>query len=198
MLAASIVVAQLVGAPPVSAQQTSDGDRAVIEAFQKARAARDLNRALAQFNDDAVVSVQTTTATQVYAGRDQIRAFLQTVALPRQTLMQSGYRSDGTFVRWTERDEDRSQSVDTAVQAIVDSGRISMLVVQQSEPFLGSAAAGAGASVPSLAWPAALGMLLMLYLGFVFRPRRRRPTSELDGRLLRAMRQAHADTDRAA
>ena len=205
-LAASIAIilsAPLFGAQPAMAQADGGADSSVVEAFQDARAKGDLNGALAAFNTDAVIAVQTTRTTQVYAGQDQIRAYLQKVALPQQTLMHSGYRSDGTYVRWTERDEDPRQSIDAALQATVESGRISMLVIRQSEPVLSGAPAARdtteqAAEVPSLAWPAALGLILMLCLGFVFRPRRRRPASELDGRLLRAMRQAHVDTHHAS
>ena len=205
-LAASIAIfltAPLFGAPTVMAQESGDADSSVVEAFQDARAAGDLNGALAAFNNDAVIAVQTARTTRVYAGPNQIRTYLQSVLLSQQTLMHSGYRSDGTYVRWIERDEAPGQSIDATLQAKVESGRISMLVVRQGEPFL-SGAPSAGdattqsAEVPSLAWPAALGLILMLCLGFVYRPRRRQRASELNGRLLRAMRQAHLDTHHAS
>ncbi len=204
VVAASIAVSQLAAAAPrVMAQTALDGDSAVVETFQDARAAGDLSGALAQFRDDAIVTVQTGRSTQIFSGHDQIRVYLQTVALPSRALMHSGYRSDGTFVRWTERDEDARQTSDNAAQATIESGRISMLLVNRSEPFPSQVGATTSSgdqtpSVPSIAWAAALGTGLMLLLGLVFRPRRRRSASVLDGRLVRAMRQAHVDDRRAA
>jgi hypothetical protein len=185
-------------ATPIAAQQV-DPTAAVVDSFERARAAGDVNAAIGQFADDAVVTVQAGRSTQVFAGRDQIRAYLLNMAMPSRALMRSAYRIDGPFVRWTERDEDATKTVDAVVQATVQAGRISTLLFQQSEPFGSSMATAATTRVaaeaphqaPSLAWAAALGSAFMLVVGFFFRPRRRRPTaSVLGGRMLWAMRQA--------
>jgi hypothetical protein len=197
--ALAAVLAMLVAsATPISAQQV-DPTAAAVDSFERARAAGDVNAAINQFADDAVVTIQAGRATQVFAGRDQIRAYLLNTAVPARALMRSAYRVDGPFVRWTERDEDAAKTVDSVVQATVQSGRISTLLFQQSEPFGGSLTTAATTRVaaeqpseaPSLAWAAALGSAFMLVVGWFFRPRpRRQSVSQLDGRLLRAMRQS--------
>jgi hypothetical protein len=198
MLAGMLAMYLAMSAAPAVAQQV-DPTAAVIDTFERARATGDLGTAIAQFADDAVVTVQTGRATQVYAGRDQIRAYLLNVAMPARALMRSAYRVDGPFVRWTERDEDTSKTVDAVVQATVQSGHISTLLFQQSAPFGSSVPSAATTPVaadqlheaPSLAWAAALGAAFLLVVGWFFRPRRRRPSaSVLDGRLLQAMRES--------
>jgi hypothetical protein len=187
----------IASATPAAAQQV-DPTAAVVDSFERARAAGDVNAAMAQFADDAVVTVQSGRATQVFAGRDQIRAYLLNLAMPSRALMRSAYRVDGPFVRWTERNEDTTRTLDAVVQATVQSGRISTLLFQQSEPFGSSMPTAATTRVadqqheaPSLAWAAALGSAFMLVVGWFFRPRRRRRSaSQLDGRLLQAMRQS--------
>jgi hypothetical protein len=173
--------------------QPSLDSETVVDQLAQARTATSLDRALALFADDAVITVQAGKATQVFAGRDQVRAYLQAVALPSRVLMRSTYRVDGPFVRWTERLEQPHQMVDATVQATVQSGRIETLVVQQNEPF-GSSVAAPSAELneaheaPSLAWAAALGSGFLLVVGFFFRPRRRASRSGLSGRLVRSLR----------
>src|SRR4051812_9962055 len=177
---------------PVLAQPAPDIS-AVVETLARTRAARDLDGALGQFADDAVVTIQSGRATQVFAGRDQVRAYLQGVASSR-SLMRSSYRVDGAFVRWSERDEDSAQTFDTVVQATIQNGRISTLLIQQTQAFgtvTGAGTAAAPRQPPSLAWALGLGSAFALGLGLVFRPRRRQTQSVLDGRLVSAMRSYH-------
>jgi hypothetical protein len=183
-------------ATPIAAQQV-DPTAAVVDSFERARAAGDVNAAIGQFADDAVVTVQAGRSSQVFAGRDQIRAYLLNMAMPSRALMRSAYRIDGPFVRWTERDEAPQQMVDSMVQATIRAGRITSLIYQQSEPYgvqsaPARAAANQPAQVPSLAWAAALASTGLLLVLLCSRPRRRASRSELDGRLLAAMRQSSA------
>jgi hypothetical protein len=196
LLAPTLAVALLLATSQLAVAQPVDDGGVVIDTFQRARASGDLSGALAQFADDAVVTIQAGRATQVFAGRDQVRAYLQTVAMPARALMHSAYRVDGPYVRWTERDEEVSKTSDAMVQATVQSGRISMLLLQQTEAFGAMTATPRAApeqptAAPSLAWAMALGSGFMLLLGLVFRPRRRSATSRLSGRLVRAMRSYH-------
>src|SRR4051812_4893381 len=105
LTAGTLALAVLATPMTSAAAQPLDGAGAIVDAFEQARAAGDFSTALAQFADDAVITVQSGRATQVFAGRDQVRAYLLSVAMPARSLMRSAYRVDGPFVRWTERNE---------------------------------------------------------------------------------------------
>jgi hypothetical protein len=116
--------------------------------------------------------------------------------MPTHVLMRSVYRVDGPFVRWTEREEHTTLTLDATVQATVQSGHISTLLYQQNESFGNTPAASVADpahEAPSLAWAAALGSGFMLIVGFFFRPRRRLASSALNGRLVTALRLTRSD-----
>ena len=197
------------GASAALAQTQSVDPSQVVDAFENARGAGDLDAALAQLADDAVVTVQGRT-TRAYAGQDQVRMYMQTFGLRFQTLMRSKPLVEGNKVTWTERDEySSSQAMDSTVIAIVTGNRISSLIYRNSDPFGAPTASKAstapqGRELPSVTWPAALSLLGFAVLGVVFgRPRRRASQSQLDGRLLFALQRQRAQDalharDRAA
>jgi hypothetical protein len=193
-------VAFAAGAGPRAVRAQTDDAGAVVLALESARARGDLEAALDQFADDAVVTVQSRS-TRAFAGEDQVRVFLQSVLLQAKPLMRSNLHVDGPLVTWTERDEQPRQTFDARVQAIVRSGRIVSLLFQLSDPFGAAAAAPeAGREVPAATWPVAFGLggLVMLVLAFTLPPRRRESPSALQGRLLVAMRRPTADRERRA
>jgi hypothetical protein len=193
VLVSSFVAALLLLTGVPAFAQSAPNNSLVVDAFERTRSGNDLDGALAQFNDDAVVTIQSGRTTQVFAGRDQVRAYLTGVASSR-ALMRSTYEIDGAFVRWTERDEDPSQTFDATMQATIQNGRISTLLVQQTQGFAAPATprgSVAPRQTPSLAWALGLGSALTLCLGLVFRPRQRSSQSRLDGRLVNGMRSYH-------
>ena len=190
-VAASCAVLLLLSTATVALAQISNDGETVVDQLAQARTGGDLERAMALFADDAVITIQAGRATQVFAGREQVRAYLRSVLMPTHVLMRSVYRVDGPFVRWTEREEHTTLTLDATVQATVQSGHISMLLYQQNETFgnaAGASVATPAHEAPSLAWAAALGSGFMLVVGFFFRPRRRSVTSALSGRMVRALR----------
>jgi hypothetical protein len=191
-----VVLCLAVGGPAVASGQTQSTDPAtVMETYERARAAGDVDAALAQFADDAVVTVQGRAAKS-YSGKDQVRAYLETVGVRFKLIMRSSPLVQGVTVSWIERDEFPTMSIDATVLAIIRSGSISSLIYRNGDPFGfqpgGASAAAATApprarELPSYAWPAALALLGMALISVIFgRPRRRTP-SRLDGRLLVAL-----------
>jgi hypothetical protein len=188
ILLVGLALQAVANALPAVAQ--SDDAGAVVNAFESASAQGDVEAALDHFADDAVVTLQTRS-TQAYAGRDQVRIFLQAVLLRSRSLMRSTLHVDGPLVTWTERDEQPRQAFDARVQAIVRSGRIVSLLYQLGDPLgLSAAPVESGRELPTVTWPVAFGIggLVMLILAFSLPPRRRESRSALQGRLLVAMR----------
>jgi hypothetical protein len=183
-----------------------DDSQQVIAAFELARGAGDVDATLAQFADDAVVTVQGRTSRS-YEGKEQVRKFLQTVGVQFQTLMHSSPLMQGDSMTWTERDKNKQVAFDATVVATVRMGRITSLIYRTTEPFgstLGTqqvALEQAPAELPSFAWAAGLALVGLALLAVVFgRPRRPASQSQLDGRLLlelRRQRELEGD-DRAA
>ena len=166
----------------------------VIEAFEQARSAGDLDSALAQFEDDAVIALQGSASVS-YHGKDQVRTYLHTFGVQYRTVLRSTPEVQGNTVTWTEHDEIEHHAWDMTVLAVVRSGYIASLWYHQSEP--GSVAPQATGQrrpgeLPAVTWLGLLGLLGMLLLGLVSRrPRQHGSASQLDGRLLRALRSRH-------
>jgi hypothetical protein len=183
------------------AQPAGDPMVTVIEAYQQARAAGDVDAMVAQFADGAVVSVQGRQ-TQTFSGRNQVRVYAQTLAVQYRAITRTVPHVDGMLVSWTEHAQiwQSQQTVDAHVQAIVSSGRIISMLYSTAEPSngsiqAGSASAGSAAAkadrpreLPSATWPAVLAGIGFVLLGLAFGlPRRRTTGSQLDGRLLRSL-----------
>ena len=188
-----------VGGPASVSAQAPPDPKQVVDAYERARAAGNLDAALAQFADDAVITVQGRSSKS-YAGRDQVRSYLDTVGVRFKTVMRSTPLVQGVTVTWTERDEFPTMALDATVIAIVRSGVISSLIYRDSDPF-GFVPDAAGASapappreLPSYAWPAALVLLGTALMTAVFgRPRRRASRSRLNGHLLLALQGRRQD-----
>ncbi|MBV9893537.1 MAG: hypothetical protein JO020_05150 [Chloroflexi bacterium] len=193
-------------APGVAAQ--SPDPQQVVDAFELARGAGDIDGALAQLADTAVITIQNQHSSRSFSGAVQLRSYLQTVGTHFQTAMRSRPMVQGSTVTWTERDQYGTQAVDATIVAVVSAGHIVALSYRTSDP-VGSPSGPADATsrqaieLPSMAWPAVLAVLGLGLLALVFgRPRRKASRSQLDGRLLVALRRDRAcevrDTERRA
>jgi hypothetical protein len=79
--------------------QAGTDPAAVITAYEMARNRRDLDAALTYFADDATVSQRAT----MYAGKDEIRKFLDTASARSRFVVVSDRHSSGNRVTWSER-----------------------------------------------------------------------------------------------
>jgi hypothetical protein len=169
--------AWLLGAGPAFAQ-VSDPP-VVIDAFQQARAARDVDRALALFTSDGSVTLDYRGPG--YGGREEIRQILTVLVLRGAPVQTSSRHVVGNTITWTERD----QNLDLAVEAVVKEGKIQSLVYRDEH-----AAAAEPTTLPVglLAFAAAAALVLVFagVLSLVGLPFLRRParSSRLQGRLL--------------
>jgi hypothetical protein len=192
---AAMLCVGLFAARGVAAQGILPEDpQKVVDAFVKARNAGDLDAALAQFSDDAIVSLQGPSLI-TYRGKDQVRSYLHAFGVHFQTVTRTAQVIQGNTVTWTEHNELEHHAWDTTVLAVVRSGHIASLWYRVSDGSIGPnvntmiSLQRRPGELPAITWAGALGLVGMLLLGFVFR-RRPRPTSgSLDGRLLVALRQ---------
>jgi hypothetical protein len=175
-------------APPLAAQ-VSDPP-VVIDAFERARNAQNVDAALAQFADDASITIEGRTP-QSFRGKDEIRRFLLVTvgrSVPRLT---SSRHVAGNTVTWTERVQGQLPTMlDLSVEAMVRDGKIRSIVYRLGAPAAQTGATGAA----PVALPAPLlGSLIVVgvcLLAVVLRTllvgsrSRGRPGSRLRGRLL--------------
>jgi hypothetical protein len=163
----------------------------VVEAFDHARSSGDVDAALAEFADNAVVIVQGLS-TQTFLGKDQIRTYLSTNGVRVQMLMRSTSRVDGTSVTWIERDQAANQTIDATYSVVVENGQITSLQYRANTIFGASTGAAGPApqeprELPSAMWPAALSFLGLVAL-LVMSRRPGQSDSRLTGQLLSRMR----------
>jgi hypothetical protein len=176
----------------------------VVEAFERARGAADVDAALAQFADTAVITIRGRT-TMTFAGATQLRSYMQSIGTRFQIVMRSRPLVQGSTVTWTERDQFSGQTLDATVVAVVSAGRIVSLTYRDdlSDASRSALAAGVGNAqprqLPSIAWPAGLALLGLGCLAVVFgRPRRKATRSQLDGRLLIELRRERERSEKKA
>jgi hypothetical protein len=172
------------------AQGTSPG--AVIYGYEYALGQQDINGAVGQFADDAVVTLQDAR-TRSLRGPDQIREFLMGAGFQGAPVLTSNRHVDGSAVTWTERTERPGEVLsgsDLTVQAVVRDGKIQSIVYRPGTLVL---AAGPGTEVTPESAATALLALLLLGLGLLslatVRPHVR-SGSRLRGRLIRNLRRA--------
>jgi hypothetical protein len=79
--------------------QAGSDPAAVVTAYEMARNRRDLDAAVSYFADDATISQRSTT----FAGKDEIRKFLDSVSARSRFVVISDRHSSGNRVTWTER-----------------------------------------------------------------------------------------------
>ena len=101
---------------------------AVVDSYERAWAHQDLDGALAQLSDAAVVTVHDPRARSL-AGRQQIQEFLQYTAMRGAPILTSPCQVAGNTVTWSERpDSEALNANDVTVQAVVLNGKIQSLV----------------------------------------------------------------------
>jgi hypothetical protein len=83
----------------LAAAQAGADPAAVVAAYEMARNQRDIDGALSFFADDATVSQRSTN----FAGKDEIRKFLDSVSVRSRFVVVSERRTSGNRVTWTER-----------------------------------------------------------------------------------------------
>lgn len=200
--AALTAIALLALATTAAAAQSTptpvDDPQHVIERFELARGAGDVDAALANMSDTAVITIQNQTSAHSYTGSVQLRGYLQTIGTRFQTLMRSRPLVQGNTVTWTERDQVDYQVIDATVVAIVSAGQIVAITYRDTNPLGTPGRLGARPAheqslpVPTLVWPAGLAIVGLVVITAMFaRPRRKASQSQLDGRLLVALRREH-------
>ena len=174
----------------------------VVEAFERARGADDVDGAMALFADTALVTMEGRT-NESFTGPTQLRTYMQTIGTRFQIVMRSRPLVQGTIVTWAERDQFFGHSLDATVIAVVSGGKILSLTYRDNQldaPRSQLAGApGPEQQIPSIAWPIGLTVIGGLLLGFVFgRPRRKASVSQLDGRLLLALQRERERSEKKA
>jgi len=97
LVGALLVIGSGVVATMARAQSGPDPG-AIIAGYESARGRRDVDGALAFFADDATITQRNAT----YAGKDEIRKFLET-SMARSRIDMSDRHASGNRVMWTER-----------------------------------------------------------------------------------------------
>jgi hypothetical protein len=186
-----VLVALVTSTAAVSAQSTptSTDPLQVVDAFELARGAGEVDAALAQLADTAVITVQSDS-TRSYSGAVQMRTSLQNSGIRFQTIMRSRRHVQGNSVTWIERDEYGTHPVEATVIAIVEDGHIVALSYRATDPPTASgrtdpATARQPIQLPNAAWAGALAVIGSgLLAGVSALPRRKASRSQLHGRLL--------------
>jgi hypothetical protein len=162
----------------------------VVEAFERARGAEDVDGAMALFTDSAVVTMEGRT-NEAFTGQAQLRTYMQTIGTRFQIVMRSRPVVQGAIVTWTERDQFFGHILDATVIAVVSGGKIVSLTYRDNQldaPRGQLAAPDQTRGIPAIVWPVGLVIVSGLLLGLTFgRPRRKASVSQLDGRLLLAL-----------
>jgi hypothetical protein len=195
-----LLFAVLVTSAAAQSIPTTIDPQQVVERFELARGAGDVDAALAALGTTAVITVQNPTATRSFTGSTQLRAYMQYIGTRVKTVMRSRPMVQGSTVVWSERDQVDDQPVDATVVAVVSAGRIESLTyraaqaVAAPEQLTARKPRSQPAQVPSAAWAAGLALLGFGLLGFVSGwPRHNASRSELHGRLLTELRLVHAE-----
>ncbi|MDQ6671447.1 MAG: nuclear transport factor 2 family protein [Chloroflexota bacterium] len=180
----------------MAAAQAGSDPAAVISAYEAARNQRDIDGALAYFADDATVTQRSTN----YAGKDEIRKYLDASSTRARFVVVTDRRSNGNRVTWTERAGGQGQgqqslngplssspSFQITVEAIVQDGKIrSITYVPNAQPARTDPTLDGRAQLPAgVGLAVVLAALLSVVL--IASANLRRPAGEassLQGRLM--------------
>jgi hypothetical protein len=181
----------------------STGDpAAVITAYEMARNRRDLDAALAYFADDATITQRTMT----FAGKDEIRKFLDGVSTRSRFVVVSDRRANGSQVIWTERSGGQGQqsganilangpvnpnAFTVTVEAVVQDGKIrSVAYMAGNQAVRSDPALDGRAQLPATLGLGAVAavVLAVVVLGSITLRRSGAGSSTLRGRLMQDLR----------
>ena len=161
---------------------------AVVSRYEDAWSDRDIDAALNQFAEDAVITLHDAR-TRTLSGSYQIREFLRASSLGSLPTLTTVRHIDGTTVTWSERTQTNGQvlsSAELTVEAVVEDGKIKSLVYRPGTLVSGSTSAATEMTPESAA--TALAALVLFGLGLLSlataRPRMG-SGSHLRGRLVR-------------
>ena len=164
---------------------------AVIARYEDAWGSRNIDAALAEFADDAVITLHDAR-TRTLSGSHRIREFLQSAGLGSPPALTTARQVDGTTVTWSERTEANGQvlsSADLTVEAIVEDGKIRSLVYRPGTLLPGARSAATEMTPESAATTlAALALFGLGLLSLATARPRMRSGSNLRGRLVRHLR----------
>jgi hypothetical protein len=161
---------------------------AVVSRYEDAWGDRNINAALNEFADDAVITLHDAR-TRTLSGSYQIREFLEAASLGAAPALTTAPHVDGTTVTWSERTEANGQvlsSAELTVQAVVEGGKIRSLVYRPGTLARGPSSAATEMTPESAA--TALAALVLFGLGLLSLATAGRPMgsgSHLRGRLVR-------------
>jgi len=163
----------------------------VVDNYERARAHRDIDGALAQLSDGAVVIVHDPRARSL-ASRQQVQEFLQYRAIGGPPVLTAPCQVAGNTVTWGERpDVDVLNTNDVTVQAVVLNGKIQSLVYRPGRPAQQLGGPASSDKIVSESAGMNLAALVLLGLGLLslatMAPHGR-SDSNLRGRLLRDLR----------
>ncbi len=163
---------------------------AIVDNYERAWAHQDLDGALAQLTDSAVITVHDPRERSL-ASRQQITEFLQYSAIRGAPILTAPCQVAGSTVTWSERPDSEAQNAnEVTVLAVVQNGKIQSLVYRPGRLVQ---RLSAPASVDNLASESAglnLAALVLLGLGLLSLATvipHGRSDSNLRGRLMREL-----------
>jgi hypothetical protein len=156
----------------------------VVDAYERAWLSGDVDAALDQLADDAVLTLQDARQRRL-SGRREIGAVLRRAIPSAEPVVTAPRRLDGNTVTWSLRTDGRLiTSPDVTVRAVVEHGRIQSLTYRPGRTGGDSPRAAPTtlvAATLAVGGIAALAVGLLLFAGV---PRRPQSNSRLRGRLL--------------
>jgi hypothetical protein len=159
----------------------------VISTFARARAEQNLDAAVVQFADDAVLQVDRGRVRS-FAGREEIRGFIENLNVePSVLLVPARHLADDT-VTWSERVLDkRIGTLELTGEAVVFNGKIASLVYKTGRLSTTDGAAPALAVTPLLPSSMMIGGVALFGVGLLSLSTvrsQRTSGSRLNGRML--------------
>jgi hypothetical protein len=162
----------------------------IVGAYTRARAEQDLEAAVGQFADDAVLQLDRGRARS-FAGRDEIRGYLENVnGEPSILLVAPRHLADDT-VTWSERVLDkRSGTLEMTGEAVIQNGKIASLIYRTGRLTIAEGQTSALAGTPLLPSSMMIGGVALFGMGLLSLSTvrsQRASGSRLNGRLLAAL-----------
>jgi hypothetical protein len=161
----------------------------VVGSFTRARAEQDLDAAVSQFAENAVVQIDRGRIRS-FAGRDEIRGFLDQMNVePSVLLVPARHLADDT-VTWSERVLDkRTGTLELTGEAVISNGKIASMIYRSGRLTI-TDPGPALAEAPLLPSGMIFGGIALFAVGLLsLSTVRSRPASasQLNGRMLTAL-----------